>query len=143
MNNEPIKKDELLKIKIRLQFNGVIILNNEFTIEENCALSLDSKDPLAKFRDQFFNPQGNVIYLDGNSLGLLSKQAEKTLLRVLNEWKSLGIQGWFDPEKPWFYFGESLGAMVAPLIGALPEEVVATGTTTINLHSLVSTFYHP
>ncbi|MHA1967979.1 MAG: kynureninase [Candidatus Hodarchaeales archaeon] len=116
---------------------------DEFTTEENCAIALDSKDPLSKFRDQFYIPEKGTVYLDGNSLGLLSKRAEETLLRVLDEWKTLGINGWFDTENPWFYFGERLGKMVTPLVGALPEEVVATGTTTINLHSLVSTFYQP
>jgi kynureninase len=116
---------------------------DEFTTDENCAIALDLKDPLSEFREQFYLPEKDTIYLDGNSLGLLSKRAEKTLLRVLDEWKTLGINGWLDTEKPWFYYGESLGAMAAPLVGALPEEVVATGTTTINLHSLVSTFYQP
>jgi len=30
-----------------------------------------------------------------------------------------------------------------PLVGAMPEEVVATSSTTVNLHTLVGTFYHP
>ncbi len=116
---------------------------DEFTTDENCAIALDSRDTLSEFREQFYLPEKGTIYLDGNSLGLLSKQAEISLLRVLDEWKIHGINGWLDIEKPWFYYGERLGAMAAPLVGALPEEVVATGTTTINLHSLVSTFYQP
>jgi kynureninase len=32
---------------------------------------------------------------------------------------------------------------MAPLVGAAPLEVVATGSTTVNLHQLVATFYHP
>ena len=114
-----------------------------FDQEENFALLLDSQDPLSKFRDRFYIPENNTIYLDGNSLGLSSKDAELNILRVIDEWKKMGIRGWFEPKKPWFHFGERLGAMIAPLVGAKPEEVVATGTTTINLHSLVSTFYHP
>ncbi len=32
---------------------------------------------------------------------------------------------------------------MAPLVGAAPDEVVVTGTTTVNLHALVATFYRP
>ncbi|MFX0123269.1 MAG: kynureninase [Candidatus Hodarchaeota archaeon] len=113
-----------------------------FTTTENCAKQLDLEDPLRKFRSRFFIPE-HTIYFDGNSLGLLPKDAEISLLRVVNEWKILGIQGWFEGERPWWHYGENLGAMAAPLVGAEPNEVAATGTTTINLHSLVSTFYHP
>ncbi len=113
-----------------------------FNTSEQCALDLDSKDSLAKFRKRFYIPQ-DTIYLDGNSLGLLSKEAEHSLLRVIDEWKELGILGWFKSDKSWFYFGEDLGALAAPLVGAEPTEVIATGTTTVNLHSLVSTFYNP
>ena len=46
----------------------------------------DAEDPLASYRTRFYTPPG-AIYLDGNSLGLLSRDAERTLLRVLDEWK--------------------------------------------------------
>lgn len=121
----------------------MIKVNYEFSLEESFAIKLDSEDPLSKFRERFYIPENDTIYLDGNSLGLSSKDAESNLLRVIDEWKKMGIRGWFEPEKPWLYFGERLGAMAAPLVGAELNEVVATGTTTINLHSLVSTFYQP
>ena len=114
---------------------------NTFEPTEEFARELDRKDPL-QFRDRFYIPQ-DTIYMDGNSLGLLSKDAEKSLLRVVDEWKILGIKGWLEAEPPWFYFAETLGDQAAELVGALPEEVAVTGTTTVNLHSLVSTFYHP
>ncbi|MFW9996820.1 MAG: kynureninase [Candidatus Odinarchaeota archaeon] len=117
-------------------------MDHRFAIDEDFARKLDSEDPLARFRDRYYVPDG-TIYADGNSLGLLSRDAEESLLRVLDEWKTLGIRGWLEAERPWFWFGEQLGAMAAPLVGAKPEEVVVTGTTTINIHSLVSTFYKP
>lgn len=110
--------------------------------DEEYALELDSKDRLNQFKSKFFIPAGS-IYMDGNSLGLLSQEAEKSILRVIDEWKSLGIRGWLEARTPWFYYAEKLGAMASPLVGAAPEEVVVTGTTTVNLHSLVSTFYRP
>lgn len=117
-------------------------MNQPFTSDEDCAKQLDSQDPLTNFRSRFYIPS-DTIYLDGNSLGLFPKDAETSLLRVVKEWKTLGINGWFEGERPWWYFGEDLGAIAAPLVGAEPNEVAATGTTTVNLHSLVSTFYHP
>lgn len=113
-----------------------------FDVSEDCALQLDRDDPLREFRNRFQIPD-NTIYVDGNSLGLLSDESEMALLRVLNEWRHLGIRGWLEAENPWFTFAERLGAMASKLVGAESEEVVATGTTTVNIHSLVSSFYHP
>ena len=81
--------------------------------------------------------------MDGNSLGLLSKRAEQMLLTLLNSWKMHGINGWTEGEHPWFYLSESIGEKMAPLVGGLKGEVIATGSTTVNLHQLVATFYKP
>lgn len=115
---------------------------NAFDTSEQYARNLDRDDDLARFRDEFFLNEGE-IYLDGNSLGLLSRRSEKTLLDVLSDWREFGIGGWTRGERPWFYLSERLGGMTAPLIGASPEEVVATGSTTVNIHQLVSTFFQP
>ena len=109
---------------------------------EQFALNLDSQDPLSHFRDKFCLPPGK-IYLDGNSLGLPAKDAEKSVLRVMDEWKNLAIDGWLHAQKPWFHFVERLGAQAAPLVGAQSNEVMATGSTTVNIHSLISSFYNP
>ncbi len=106
------------------------------------ALDLDRSDPLAGYRDRFYIPE-NTIYVDGNSLGLLSKDAEASLMRVLEEWKNLGIKGWLQAERPWFYFAEETGAAASELVGAEPAELIFTGTTTVNIHALISTFYQP
>jgi len=117
-------------------------MERRFDTSERCARGLDRDDPLSPFRDRFYIPAG-TIYVDGNSLGLLSRDAERSLQRVVHEWRTKGIKGWLDGEVPWFHLAERLGEMAAPLVGAEPAEVVATGTTTFNIHSLVSTFYHP
>ncbi|WP_442603578.1 kynureninase [Paenibacillus sp. KN14-4R] len=117
----------------------------EITAFENSldfAKNLDAQDKLGALRDEFYIPDG-MIYLDGNSLGLLSKRAEQTLLNMLQSWKNYHIDGWTTGEEPWFYLPEKLGRMMAPLVGAEPEEVIITGSTTINLHQLAATFYEP
>jgi kynureninase len=106
------------------------------------ALALDAADPLAPFRERFYLPV-DTIYLDGNSLGLLSREAEAATLAALAEWKRLAIAGWLGADPPWFTIGEELGARLAPLLGAEADSVVVTGTTTVNLHALVATFYRP
>ncbi|MBO8157075.1 MAG: kynureninase [Bacillaceae bacterium] len=106
------------------------------------ARQLDREDPLHKFRDEFYI-KDDVIYLDGNSLGLLSKRAEKSLLDVLDSWKNYGIDGWTTGEHPWFYLSENLGDQMADLVGAKPNEVIVSGSTTVNLHQLAATFYDP
>lgn len=108
---------------------------------EEHALHLDAADELAPFRQEFH--LGESIYLDGNSLGLLSRRAEKTLSEALDGWKERGIAGWTEGRRPWFYMAEEVGAMTAPLVGASPEEVVAAGSTTVNVHQLLATFYRP
>ncbi|RFA36050.1 kynureninase [Virgibacillus dokdonensis] len=106
------------------------------------AKQLDKHDTLGHYREEFYT-SSEKIYLDGNSLGLLSTRAETALLKLLNFWKEYGIDGWTEGEYPWFYLSETLGAMTAPLIGAHDEEVIITGSTTTNLHQLTASFFQP
>ncbi|WP_188207762.1 kynureninase [Alkalibacillus aidingensis] len=106
------------------------------------AKELDQKDPLKDFKQEFYI-KDNQIYMDGNSLGLMSKRAEASMYKVIDSWKHDAIDGWTNGEHPWYYLSETLGAKVAPLVGGQSEEVVVTGSTTTNLHQLVSTFYQP
>lgn len=106
------------------------------------AESLDQHDALASYRDEFYLP-ADGIYMDGNSLGLLSKRAEQTLMESLADWKELGIDGWMTGRHPWFELSERLAALNAPLIGAKTEETMVTGSTTVNLHQLVASFFRP
>ncbi|KEO83518.1 kynureninase [Tumebacillus flagellatus] len=111
-----------------------------WTLEE--ARQLDREDALAAFRERFYLLP-DTIYMDGNSLGLCSRDAEQAVLKALEEWKTLGIDGWTDASPPWFYLAEELGKREADLVGGKPEEVIVTGSTTVNLHQLVATFYRP
>jgi kynureninase len=81
--------------------------------------------------------------MDGNSLGLLSKDAERCVLRVLDEWRKKAIRGWLEAKTPWFHMAEKCGEKCSKLVGAEPDEVVMTGTTTVNIHQLIHTFYRP
>jgi kynureninase len=109
---------------------------------EQTACRLDAQDPLARFRKHFYIPD-KTIYMDGNSLGLLSREAEKSAERLIREWKTLAIKGWLEGAVPWFHFAEKTGAAAALLVGADTSEVIMSTATTVNIHSLISSFYTP
>ena len=106
------------------------------------AAQLDRRDPLARFRDEFFLPS-DTLYFDGNSLGLLSRRAEASLLRLVDEWRAHGIEGWTTGELPWIGLAETAAAGLVPLLGAAADEVCVCGQTTSNLHQLLATLYDP
>jgi kynureninase len=127
-----------IKIKENVYKGGAILQSDSLEY----ANQLDQQDPLRSYREEFFLPE-NTLYLDGNSLGLMSKRAEKTLQELVSSWRTLGIDGWMTGKYSWFYLSEKLGEMCAPLVGAKPKEVIITASTTTNLHQLVATFYKP
>jgi kynureninase len=94
-------------------------------------IALDAADPLASLRDRFILPEG-VIYLDGNSLGARPKDAlARAQQLIAEEWGRDLIRSW--NKAGWFDLPSRLGAKLAPLIGAQPDEVVVTDSTSINL----------
>ena len=96
---------------------------------------LDAQDPLRALRDQFQLPEG-VIYLDGNSLGVLPKSAPARVAEVVaQEWGQDLIRAW--NTAGWFDLPQRLGDKVARLIGAAPGEVVCTDSTSINLYKVL------
>ena len=97
---------------------------------EHC-LAADASDELASLRQQFSLPE-HVIYLDGNSLGVLPHSAEERSLQVLREeWGEGLIRSW--NTAGWFELPRRLGNKLAGLIGAGSDEVVITDTTSLNL----------
>jgi len=108
------------------------------------ALQLDKQDPLACFRDEFIIPQHNghdMIYLCGNSLGLQPKATASVIAGQLDNWSKYAVEGWFDGDTPWMFYHKQLTNSLANIVGALPAEVVAMNTLTVNLHFLLVSFY--
>ena len=104
------------------------------TLQDCCAL--DAQDPLRELRKQFELPDG-VIYLDGNSLGVLPKTtAARVAEAVTKEWGQGLIRSW--NSAGWVDLPQRLGDKIARLIGAAPGEVVATDSTSINLYKVLS-----
>ena len=101
---------------------------------------LDSRDPLASFAKEFYKSPGQ-IYLDGNSLGLLCKPAEAALQEAIESWKTRAILGWTAGASPWFTLSRRVAKLLAPILGAQPEDVMLGESTTVNLHQLLATFH--
>ncbi|MBX7501067.1 kynureninase [Qipengyuania sp. YG27] len=97
---------------------------------------LDAGDPLKDYRERFSVPEG-VIYLDGNSLGCLPKATPGRLEQVVREeWGEGLIRSW--NAAGWIELPTRIGAKIAPLIGAQPDEVIACDSTSVNLFKLIS-----
>jgi len=106
----------------------------------------DSLDELASFRDRFYHPNLNgkqALYFTGNSLGLQPKSAESYLKQELEDWREYGVEGHFDARRPWYAYHEFFSKGMAEIAGANESEVVAMGSLTANLHSLLVSFYRP
>lgn len=106
------------------------------------ARQLDKNDPLKQLRARFYHNDGE-IYMDGNSLGLCSRDAEACVLEMLEVWKREGIRLWNVEEGKYFLYPSLLGGQLAELIGAERDEVTVTNSTTINIHQCLATFYRP
>jgi len=108
-------------------------LTHSHTLEE--ALSLDLQDPLASFRAEFVIDDPHLIYLDGNSLGRMPKRAAARVAEVVeHEWGQRLIRGWGEG---WFTAPQRIGAKIAQLIGAQPDEVIVADSTSVNFFKLV------
>ena len=104
-------------------------------LDADYARELDHQDPLARFRDEFVIDDPDLIYLDGNSLGRLPKRGVIRMREVIEgEWGSRLIRGWGEG---WFTAPQRVGGKIAQLIGAQPDEVVVTDSTSINFFKLV------
>jgi kynureninase len=98
------------------------------------------EDPLRALREQFILPEG-VIYLDGNSLGVLPKNRRRRVAEAVTaEWGQGLIRSW--NSAGWLSLPQRLGNKIARLVGANPGEVVATDSTSINLYKVLSAALH-
>ncbi|MBN8845712.1 MAG: kynureninase [Sphingomonadales bacterium] len=106
------------------------------SIDRAACEAMDRADPLAPLRDRFDLPEG-MLYLDGNSLGAMPKDASaRAHYVVTREWGADLIKSW--NSAGWFDLPVRLGDKLAPLIGAAPGEVVICDSTSQNLFKVLS-----
>ena len=111
------------------------------------ALSLDTEDPLAQYRDKFHVPKmkngQDTVYMTGNSLGLQPKAARAYVEQEMKDWETWGVEGHFNAKNPWMPYHEFLTKALAGVVGAKESEVVVMNTLTTNLHLMMVSFYQP
>lgn len=97
-------------------------------------------------RNKFIIPKRNnkeQIYFLGNSLGLQPVTTPDAIKEVLDQWSHYGVEGFFEGDKPWLQFHDSLINPLSKIVGALPHEVTVMNQLTVNLHLLLASFYKP
>ncbi len=95
----------------------------------------DRADPLAEIRKRFIIPQG-IIYLDGNSLGLLPVTVpSRVATTITRQWGETLIGSW--NSHGWFDLPQKVGDSIANLIVAPPGSVIAGDTITVSLFKLL------
>ena len=116
-------------------------------LSRNEADVLDASDPLARFRAAFAMPEPrggrDVVYLCGNSLGLMPLAAADAVSAELDDWARLGVRGHFESQTPWLSYHRRARPGLAALTGAGENEVAAMNTLTVDLHLLMASFYCP
>lgn len=100
------------------------------------ALALDAQDTLAPLRHQFSLPEG-VIYLDGNSLGVLPRATAARVQQVVaDEWGTGLIRSW--NSAGWITLPQRIGDKIARLVGVGAGELVVADSTSVNLFKVLS-----
>src|SRR5690606_14913749 len=75
--------------------------------------------------------------------GLQPKNTELYLKEELADWHKYGVEGHFHAKRPWFHYHEFFSESLSKIMGCKPEECVAMGSLTANLHLLLVSFYRP
>ncbi|PPU01573.1 kynureninase [Xanthomonas arboricola pv. juglandis] len=110
------------------------------------AVALDAADPLRQLRDDFVFPQHagqDQTYFVGNSLGLQPRAARAMVTEVLDQWGALAVEGHFTGPTQWLTYHQLVRDGLARVVGALPGEVIAMNTLSVNLHLMMASFYRP
>jgi kynureninase len=89
------------------------------------------------------NPEGECIYMCGNSLGLQPKTAKTNVDAEFDKWAKIGVFGHFEGDLPWATCEELLRPQMGRIVGAKTDEVNVMNFLTVNLHLMMISFYQP
>src|SRR5205085_1978684 len=114
------------------EFTATVEAVTTFSTERPAAEAMDAADPLAGFRDRFARDDHSLIYLDGNSLGMLPLATAERLARLVREEWGHGLVRSWDQwiDLPW-QAGDALGQA---LLGAAAGQLLVADSTTVNLY---------
>lgn len=127
-------------------------------MSEEMAGHLDRQDKLAAFRSHFqlpkmktkpgvdlnmVDPDEDIIYMNGNSLGLKPKKTDWYCKEILHQWGDWGHETHFEGLLPAATCDLDVIDSQARLVGGCHDEVAVMNGLTVNLHLLLTAFYHP
>jgi len=95
----------------------------------------DARDALAHVRAKFHIP-ANTIYLDGNSLGLLSENVQARVVETMQQqWGNDAITSW--NKHGWINLPLTVGDKIARLIGAPEGTTLCCDSISVNLFKIL------
>ena len=110
-----------------------------YPTRDACA-ALDRTDPLAAMRAHFAIETADaagLIYLDGNSLGMLPRRTAARVRQVVeDEWGRDLISSW--NTAGWFTLSQRIADKIAPLVGVGTGEIAVADSTSVNLYKALS-----
>ena len=125
------------------------------------ARALDAADELAPLRREFELPRERRPHADLPVRPLARPHAARGARAAssaeLDRWAKLGVDGHFPDARPprgrpralraahggWLDYHAQFAPLLAELVGAQRDEVVAMNTLTVNLHLMLATFFRP
>lgn len=122
-------------------------MTSDYQPTEAWAHAEDAADPLGPIRHEFEHPVDDrgapVVYLCGNSLGLMPRAVRELMTQELADWGRLAVEGHMHAKTPWYSYHENFRDAGARLVGARPGEVVLMNSLTLNLHLMMVSFFRP
>ncbi|WP_425325604.1 kynureninase [Planctobacterium marinum] len=98
--------------------------------------ALDAEDTLNSLKKEFYQPDG-VIYLDGNSLGMMPRIAAQRVQEVTRQqWGHDLITSW--NKHQWIDLPQKVGDRIGGLIGAAPGQTVCCDSISVNLFKVLA-----
>lgn len=98
--------------------------------------ALDAQDPLAVLQSEFKQPKG-IIYLDGNSLGMMPNSVASRIQAVTcQQWGEDLITSW--NKHQWIDLPQKVGGRLGNLIGAAPGQTVCCDSISVNLFKVLA-----
>lgn len=104
---------------------------NTSSFSKQKIIALDKADKLAVKRDEFLIPD-YTIYLNGNSLGPLTRHAQQRAREIVeDQWGKDLVASW--NTHAWIDLPFTAGEKIAKIIGAAQQQVVCCDSVSINL----------
>ena len=96
----------------------------------------DTSDPLLRWRKEF-PIVDTCTYLVSHSLGAMPRRAADEVAAFANTWMTRGVRAW---SEGWWELGQTVGDLIAPIVGAPPGSISMHQNVTVALGVVGSCF---